>query len=64
MGHVKILTDHHPQAILNYHPALQKPFLKLQRGDPLDVEKKIFKSSFYQSHVMAFGLTIPKWYNT
>ena len=24
----------------------------------------IFKSSFYQSHVMAFGLTIPKWYNT
>jgi len=26
--------------------------------------KKIFKSSFYQSHVMAFGLTIPKWYNT
>ena len=24
----------------------------------------IFKSSFYQSHMMAFGLTIPKWYNT
>ena len=27
-------------------------------------KKKFFKSSFYQSHVMAFGLTIPKWYNT
>ena len=81
MGHVKILTDHHPQAILrhiwetsknaeffflkNYPPALQKPFLKIQRGDPLDVEKKFFfKSSFYQSHMMAFGLTIPKYYNT
>ena len=25
---------------------------------------KFFKSRFYQSHVMAFGLTIPKWYNT
>ena len=56
MGNVKILTDHHPQAILrhicetsknadlfflkNYPPALQKPFFKIQRGDPLDVEKK------------------------
>ena len=49
-------TDHHPQAILrhiwetsknaeffflkNYPPALQKPFLKIQRVPPLDVEKK------------------------
>ena len=46
MGHVKILTDHHPHAILNYHPALQKPFLKLQRGDPLDVEKKNLQIKF------------------
>ena len=27
-------------------------------------KKKFFKSSFYQSHVVAFVLTIPKWYNT
>ena len=56
MGYVKIEMDQHPQAILwhiwetsknaeffflkNYPPALQKPFLKIQRGDPLDVEKK------------------------
>ena len=26
--------------------------------------KKIIKSIFYQSHVIALGLTIPKWYNT
>ena len=25
---------------------------------------KFPKSFFYQSHVIAFGLTIPKWYNT
>ena len=33
-----------------------------------DFEKHFFfkfpKSFFYQSHVIAFGLTIPKWYNT
>ena len=35
------------------------------KGSPLwMLKKKFFKSSFYQSHVMAFGLTIPKWYNT
>ena len=45
----------------NYPLTLQKLFLKIQRVPPLDVE---FESSFYQSHVIAFGLTIPKWYNT
>ena len=49
----------------NYPPALQKPFLQIQRVPPLDVEKKkFFKSSFYQSHVVAFVLTIPNWYTT
>ena len=63
MGHVKISTDHHPQAILrhiwetsknaeffflkNYPPALQKPFLKIQRGGPLDVEKKISSNQVF-----------------
>ena len=28
------------------------------------LKKNFFKSIFYQSHVMALGLTIPKWYNT
>ena len=38
---------------------------KISKGSPLwMLKKKFFKSSFYQSHVMAFGLTIPKWYNT
>ena len=62
MGYVKILTDQYPQAILrhiwetsknaeffflkNYPPALQKPFLKIQKGDPLDVEKKILQIKF------------------
>ena len=60
MGYVKIEMDQHPQAILwhiwetsknaeffflkNYPPALQKPFLKIQRVPPLDVEK-IFSSN-------------------
>ena len=26
------------------------------------LKKKIFRSKFYQSHVMAFGIMIPKWY--
>ena len=35
------------------------------KGSPLwMLKKKSFNSSFYQSHVMAFGLTIPKWYNS
>ena len=41
----------------------QKPFLKIQKVLWV-LKKKIFKSNFYQSHVMAFGLTIPKWFNT
>ena len=44
--------------------ALQKLFLQIQRIPPLDVEKTFLKINFYQSHVMAFGLKIPKWYNT
>ena len=31
----------------NYPPALQKPFLKIQRGDPLDVEKKISSNQVF-----------------
>merc|ERR1739837_62321 len=38
------------------------------RVPPLDLKKYFFsnrlKSFFYQSHWIAFGLTIPKWYNT
>ena len=46
----------------------QKPFFLNQRPPPLDFKKYFFsngpKSYFYQSHCIAFGLTIPKWYNT
>ena len=28
------------------------------------LKKKFFKLSLYQTHVVAFGLTILKWYNT
>ena len=48
----------------NFFCALQKLFLQIQRIPPLDVEKTFLKINFYQSHVMAFGLKIPKWYNT
>merc|ERR1711978_882961 len=38
------------------------------RVPPLDLKKYFFgnrlKSFFYESHWIAFGLTIPKWYNT
>ena len=34
------------------------------KDPPLDVEKTFLKINFYQSNVMAFGLKIPKWYNT
>ena len=38
------------------------------RVPPLDLKKYFFwnrlKSFFYQSHWIAFGLTIPKWYDT
>ena len=44
-------------------PGIAKTVFENPKG-PLDVKKKLFESSFYQSHVMAFGLTIPKWYNT
>ena len=52
----------------NYPPAQQKPFFLNQRPPPLDFKKYFFsngpKSYFYQSHCIALGLTIPKWYNT
>ena len=52
----------------NYPPAQQKPFFLNQRPPPLDLKKYFFsngpKSYFYQSHCIALGLTIPKWYNT
>ena len=37
----------------------------LTKGSPLWMLNFFFiKSIFYQSHVIALGLTIPKWYNT
>merc|ERR1712155_384934 len=52
----------------NYPPAQQKPFFLNQRPSPLDLKNYFFlnchKSFFYQSHCIALGLTIPKWYNT
>ena len=47
-------------------PGIAKTVFENPKGPPLWMlkKKKFFKSSFYQSHVMAFGLTIPKWYNT
>ena len=43
-------------------------FLKTQGSAPFGFEKIFFsnrlKSFFYQSHCIAVGLTIPKWYNT
>ena len=54
--------------IANYPPALQKPFLQIQRPPPLDLEKYFFsnrpKSFFQQSHLIGIGLRIPKWYDT
>ena len=63
MGYVKIEMDQHPQAILwhiwetsknaeffflkNYPPALQKPFLKIQRVPPLDVEKNFSSNQVF-----------------
>ena len=84
MGYVKILTDQYPQAILrhiwetsknaeffflkNYPPALQKPFLKIQRGGPLDVEKKnssnqVFIKAMLWHSVSRFqnGITLRYW---
>ena len=59
MGHVKIWTDHHPQAILkhiwetsrnaeffflkNYPLAQQKPFFPNQRVPPLDFQKRFLQ---------------------
>ena len=46
-------------------PGTAKTVFENPKGPPFGCwKKKFFKSSFHQSHVMAFGLTIPKWYNT
>ena len=74
MDYVKILMDHHPQAIL-WHiwetsrhaeffccwkitPGIAKTVFENPKGPPFRCWKK--KSS-NQSHVMAFGLMILKW---
>ena len=84
MGYVKIETDQYPEARLrhiwetsknaeffflkNYPPALQKPFLKIQRGGPLDVEKKnssnqVFIKAMLWHSVSRFqnGITLRYW---
>ena len=46
-------------------PRTAKTVFANPKGPPFGCWKKnFFKSSFYQSHVVAFVLTIPKWYNT
>ena len=52
----------------NYPPALQKPFLKIQRGGPLDVEKKnssnqVFIKAMLWHSVSRFqnGITLRYW---
>ena len=63
-------TKCNPMALIEkwFQAIWKKIFFQIQRGDPC-VFKNIFfknrlKSFFYQSHWIAFGLTIPKWYNT
>ena len=46
-------------------PCTAKTVFENPKGPPFGCwKKKFFESSFYQSHVVAFVLTIPKWYNT
>ena len=46
-------------------PGTAKTVFENPKGPPFGCWKIFFfESSFYQSHVMAFALTIPKWYNT
>ena len=79
MGHVKLEMDPYPQAIWeisinaefflqNLLPCTAKSVFSERKGSPFGLKKIFFsncsKSLFYQSHFLAFGLTIPKWYNT
>ena len=46
-------------------PGTAKTVFANPKGPPFGCWNFFFvKSSFYQSHVIALGLTIPKWYNT
>ena len=79
MGYVKIEMDQYPQAILwhiwetsknaeflftKFTPLHSKNRFSEPKGPPLDLKKYFFQIGPNYCICIAFGLTIPKFYNT